>query len=177
MSIDPNSLDEVSRDFIAHIAEQRPDWLAHARSLPNEASDTRCLVIEFPSPPGFDGREALWISTYGREVTVGMDAYHAHFPWPTDYNGEDGRPAAMEHVDALMDEKLVVVSLWDGDRDLAGSSLAPGRLTELQEVPDGPQELRVRSWRGTYNRTLRSDWDTYLRLVDERHSSVFRTIP
>lgn len=168
MPIDLDTLDEVSRDFATYIAEHKPDWLAYARLLPlDENSNLHHLEIEFPNPPGTEGQESLWISTYGEEVTIGMDAHHAHFPWPTDYNGEDGRLAAMEHVDALMNEELVIVSLWEGDWARSSFYEMPEKAMRYKELPDAPHELRIRSWRGKYNRTLRFDWDTYLKILDK----------
>jgi len=165
MAIDLSALDEVSRDVVAYLAEHRPAWLDHAKSLPDEASDAQFVEIGFPNPPGGEGQEPLWISTYGAEVTVGMDAHHTHFPWPTGYNGEDGRPAAIGHVDALMREEKVIVSIWEEGRARASSWDVPQRLSAYEERPDGPVELRIRSWRGSYNRTLRFDWDSYLRII------------
>jgi hypothetical protein len=165
MQIDLEILDEVSRDFITYIAEHRPDWLDHAKSKLDESWNTHFVEIEFPDPAPVEGHEPLWISTYGGEVTVGLDAHHTHFPWPTDYNEEDGRPATMEHIRALMDEELVIVSFWDGDRLRCSSSERPENLFMYEEQVNGPSELHIRSWRGSYNRTLRFDWDSYLKTI------------
>ncbi|SCY44929.1 hypothetical protein [Microvirga guangxiensis] len=166
MPINLGMLDEVSRDFAAYVAEHRPDWLAYARLLPiSENSNLHHLEVEFPNQPGAEAQEPFWISTYGEEVTVGLDAHHAHFPWPKDYNGEDGRPAAMKYIHALMNEELVVVSFWDGTRIRCSSSEQPKNLSIYEEQPGGASELRIRSWRGSYNRTLRFDWDSYLKTI------------
>lgn len=166
MQIDLEILDEVSRDFASYAAEHRANWLAHARPLPvEEHSDVHYLEFVFPNPPGTEGQEPLWVSTFGGEVTIGMDAHHAHFPWPEDYNGEDGRPAAMNHIYALMREEKVIVSIWEQGQARASSWGLPQELSRYQECPKGPMELRIRSWCGRYNRTLRFDWDNYLRII------------
>lgn len=177
MSVALENLDEVSRDFAAYLAEHRPDWLAFMRLLPNEPSETFHLEIEFPNPAGAEGQESLWISTYGSEVTIGVGDHHGHFPWPTDYNGEDGRPAAMEFLNALMGEEVVVGSFWDGSRMRSSSSMAPVQVLGLKDLPEIAEEIRIWSWRGTYSRIVRSDWQTYLRLIDDTYSSVFRPLP
>lgn len=166
MPIDFEMLDEVSRDFATYIADHRPDWLAHARLLPiGENSNLHHLEIEFPPQPGAEDQEPLWISTCDEEVTIGMDAHHAHFPWPTDYNGEDGRPAAMKHIEALMNEERVVISIWEEGRACAGLWDLPEELPNYKECPNGTMELRIRSWRGSYNRTFPFDWDSYLKIT------------
>lgn len=165
MPIDLDALDEVSRDFVAYIAEQRPEWLAHARPLVDETRNASFVEIVFPLPPGVEMQEPLWISTYGGEVTIGMDAHHAHFPWPSDYNGEDGRANAMEYVQALMNEEQVVVSFWDDGRLRCSSTERPENLSIYEEQPNSGSELRIRSWHGSHSRTLRFDWDSYLKTI------------
>jgi hypothetical protein len=147
------------------------------RLLPNEPSETFHLEIEFPNPAGAEGQELLWISTYGSEVTIGVGDHHAHFPWPRDYNGEDGRPAAMRHLNALIGEEVVVVSFWEGSRMRSSSSLAPAQVLGLKDLPGILDEIRVWSRRGTYSRTMRGDGQTNLNLIDEPSSSVFRPLP
>jgi hypothetical protein len=177
MSIDFETLDEVSRDFATFVAERRPDWLVCARLLPNsEGSDLHHLEIEFANPAHAEAQELLWISTYGSEITIGVGDYHAHFPWPVDYNGEDGRPAAMRFLNALMSEEVVVVSFWDGSRMRSSSSVTPEHVIGLNDLPEALEEIRIWSWLGTYSRTVRSDWQTYLKLIDDNHSSVFRPV-
>jgi hypothetical protein len=166
MPVDLEILDEVSRDFAAHVAEHRPEWLAYARLMPiGENSYLHHLEIEFPNQPGVENQEPLWISTYGDKVTVGMDAHHTHFPWPKDCNEEDGRPAAMRHIQELMNEERAIVSIWREGRACASSWASPEELSNCKERPNGPMELRIRSWRGSYNRTLRFDWDSYLKTI------------
>ena len=79
----------------------------------------------------------------------------------------------MEHVGDLIGEKIIIVSIWEDGRLVGSSSLPPEFAKDLLELPGGPHELRIRSWRGTYNKTLRSDWDKYLQLINDHHSSVF----
>jgi hypothetical protein len=165
MSVDVDTLDEVSRDFITFVSEQRPDWLAHAKSVLDEKSNRYFVVVKFPNKGGAEDQEPLWISTYGAEVTVGLDANHVHFPWPTDYKGGDGRQTATNHIDALMNEERVIVSIWEEGRLRAALWTVPEKLSKYEERPGGSMELRIRSWRGNYNRTLQFDWDSYLKTI------------
>ena len=71
----------------------------------------------------------------------------------------------MNHIYALMNEERVIVSIWEDGRARASSWDFPEKLSNYEECPNGPMELRIRSWRGSYNRTLRFDWDSYLKTM------------
>jgi len=111
------------------------------------------LAICVSPPLGSDlAGEGLDIEEVGGEVTICLDYSHIHMMWPPKTNGALEeiwcRPFAM--IDAILGEAVVATSGWiDGELRIA-------TIHKVNEIPNlilpGLQHVRMRSWKGTYNR-------------------------
>jgi hypothetical protein len=127
-----------------------PDWRAHAK-LEEDDDGKSHLWVEVAPLAEADLNGPLWITTDGGEVTVGIDYSHAHFDWPPDEYSD-----ALEHIDDLLNERLVTYGKFKGEWLQSGgvqSHEEPLRVPDLEV-----SKLRVRSWRGTHNRDQLFAW-------------------
>jgi hypothetical protein len=162
MPLSKESAEALNADFICHAQSRFPLWLQHIRVLPDEDANENFVELVVPNPPGIVHENPIGISTWGEEVTVSFDAQHRHFPWPNAYDGSDNRDRVMDHVQALMNEDIVIVSVWNEGRRKIISDVRPANLGKYPRLETSDHELHVRSWRGTYDDTFAVDWKSYL---------------
>jgi hypothetical protein len=109
------------------------------------------VAVTLPPQPGSDVFLGLDIEHVGNEITISFDHCHLHLDWPP----QSGGPNALTVIADILSEKLAATSGWIGGCVRVGSLKVVDHQPELL-VP-GLQHLRVRSWRGTFNRDEQLD--------------------
>lgn len=152
--IDLARLNDHSRRFATLLFRQWPEWIAHARFDPYEDFEQEALLVEVPRPLD-GGRHGLFITTSEWEISVGFgESFHTRFGAAGDETVGDFYAEAMAFIrDFVAEEVLVATAHQDGEW------LGAWRIDRRREDPadiaveDGV-EVRVRSWRGTWDRDL-----------------------
>jgi hypothetical protein len=80
---------------------------------------------------------------------VGFDWYHSHFQhWTGD--GDDFMPqTALQFVKQVIDERIAIVSWWEGGEWRGSSRLEAGGVPGPPSWQAHYDRIRVRSWRGS----------------------------
>jgi hypothetical protein len=162
MPLSHENAQALNEGFLKLLEAHFPHWLQHVRRLHDEAGEDYVEVI-VPAPEGMIHERPLEISTWGEEVTVAFGDYHTHFPWPKGYDGSDSDTRVVSFVQSLLNEEIIISSVWIEGRMKLGSMARPDELAKFASVPPGDHELRIASWRGTYDRSLPVDWHAYLK--------------
>jgi hypothetical protein len=105
-----------------------------------------------PPLPESDLVGGLDIEEVGAEITISLDHSHIHMGWPLSSMDQAGDvwadPIAM--IDAILCERVLSASGWIDGKLRVGSLHKVGEPLDLM-VPK-LQRLRIRSWRGTFDR-------------------------
>jgi hypothetical protein len=162
--VDFDELDEMSQSFAKRLFELHPDLQPYARAQDGgHDSRLKWLKVEVPSPAGSSLRGPLYVDT-DDEITIALDYWHSHFDWPSNHP-DRLKDDALQVIEALLVERVAVVSHWAGD-EWAGSALAevgpdlesevkrPGWPGASKTVARQITRVRVRSWRGTLDRDI-----------------------
>ncbi len=163
MALSKENSQALNADFLDVLKAHFPQWLEHVRTLRDEDAGQDFLELTIPNPSGIIHEHPLEISTWGEEITVSFGDFHTHFPWPEGFDGSDNRGRVMDFLKALLNEDIIIASVWIEDRMRLSSTAHPGDLTKFADVPIGDHELRTASWRGTYDRRFPVDWHSYLK--------------
>jgi len=152
--LDVSRLNDHSRVFAQQLFREFPDWFRFARFDPYEEFEREALLVEVPRPVG-DGRNGLFITTSEWEVSVGFgENFHTRFGVSGRDVEDDFRRRAIEFIHDFVAERLVLVTAWEGDQWLGAWTVRVGPDgVPTQEKEDGVA-LRVRSWRGTWDRDI-----------------------
>ncbi|MDD5718054.1 MAG: hypothetical protein RBT60_07420 [Candidatus Krumholzibacteria bacterium] len=152
--LDVSRLNDHSRLFAQQLFREFPDWLAFARFDPYEDFEKEALLVEVPRPVG-DGRHGLFITTSEWEIAVGFgENFHTRFGVSGRDDTEDFRRCALDFIRDFVAERLVLVTAHEGDQWL-GAWIEKPDEQKLSPAEIGPGEsLRIRSWRGTFDREL-----------------------
>jgi len=149
--LDEKQLDDHSQSFAQALFSAHPSWWNSARMEKSSGGNQMILVVTVEPPESSKGDHPLIIDTDNEEITVGFDAYHAHFDWPNDPNEEYGN--ALRFVEAITEERVAVVSLWAGERWAMSTTLdVSSGETALNNIPEGATLKKIRSWNGRYSR-------------------------
>ncbi|RDI62265.1 hypothetical protein DES45_101533 [Microvirga subterranea] len=165
MPLADDSAQAINADFLHYVETCFPQWLQCVRRLKDEDSGGDYLELTIPDPAGITHEHPLEISTWGEEVTVSFGDYHTHFPWPQDHDGAESRDRVSGLIGAFLNEKLVTLSVWHEGRCKLGSTTYSSDLDRYRQIAAGDHELRIKSWRGTYNTVLPIDWHGYLKTL------------
>jgi hypothetical protein len=163
MALSKENAQALSADFLVFLRTNFPQWLEHVRVLRDEDAGQDFLELRIPDPSGITHEHPLEITTWGEEITVSFSDFHTHFPWPNGFAGSDNRGRVTDFLQGLLNEDIIIASVWTEDRMRLSSTAHPGDLTKFVDVPAGDHELRITSWRGTYDRRLSVDWYGYLK--------------
>ena len=110
------------------------------------------MALIVPPPPDSDLAEGLDIEEVDGEITISLDHSHIHLNWPLASADKEGDvwadPIAM--VDAILSEKVLALSGWTDGKLRVGSLREVGG--DLNLIASKLQRLRIRSWRGTFDR-------------------------
>lgn len=131
-----------------------PEWRAIARE--EQAEDgSSFLVVEVAPPAAARVEHGLVIDTANQEVTVGFDCYHSHFDESIGDGELFGIEAALELVRQIVNERIAVVSWWDGEHWRGSAQLEAGAEPEAAKWVMHFDRVRVRSWKGSLNADYR----------------------
>jgi hypothetical protein len=138
-------------EFLNRLFDRHEDW-RHIPVVDREADDWRGSGPTIPPPAGSDLAFPLVIEEAGGEITIYLDHSHVHMDWPPRTNSKAAKlwtdPLTM--VDAILSERVVSRSGWIDDQLRVGSIQEVDRPSTLL-VPN-LQRIRVRSWKGTFDR-------------------------
>jgi hypothetical protein len=84
------------------------------------------------------------------EITGSFDCFHCHFNWPPAFEEVDHNINAMSFIDALLIEKIGIMSWWQGDKLRVSTTFDAG-MQDTLKAPRGSTRIRRRSWRGSLN--------------------------
>ena len=144
-------MDELSKDFADALFREFPDWRPLAR-VERLESGADFLVVEVPPPSTAAVDSPLVVTTQGEEVSVFFDHWHTHFGWPTEMPVPNLFEDPIIFLRELVTERIVI-AVWHNGQEWRGSSAHP--VDDLVSKPDEfkpVSEVRIRSWRGTFNR-------------------------
>jgi hypothetical protein len=152
--IDLSRLNDHSRRFAAMLFRQWPEWSRHARYDPYEDFEKEALLVEVPRP--VDGsRHGLFITTSEWEISIGFgESFHTRFGAVGDDPAVDFYSEALAFLRDFVDEQVVVATAHQD-----GEWLGAWRIDRRRDDPAAVQvdegvEVRIRSWRGTWDRDL-----------------------
>ena len=152
--LDVSRLNDHSRTFAQHLFREFPDWLRYARFDPYEEFEKEALLVEVPRPAR-DARHGLFITTSEWEVSVGFgENFHTRFGVSGQDEDGDFHGRALAFIRDFVAEKLVLVTAFENDQWLGAWTV---RVSE-DGLPEQDREegvtLRIRSWKGTWDRDL-----------------------
>jgi hypothetical protein len=138
------TLDDFDRGVAQAVGSAFPEWMPFAAV--EESNGERAFVVSI-EPPSRNVIYPLRIDTFGGEVTVSFDSYHAHFTEFCDGTAQD----ALTLIKKITSGVYAIASYWRDDQ-WCGSVLLDG-----ETVPDDNEEypyaslIRVRSWTGAFD--------------------------
>ena len=148
--MDDSRLDEFSQRFAAALFGAFPKWRQYA-ALDNSGGNACAMHVAVPPRADAPGEASLWISTEDEEITVGFDSYHVHF----NRYGDDEEAKSFEEAIAfardVVHERVVVFSWWFGDQWRGSTTATPDSVPSTPEWAKSANQLRIRSWRGSYD--------------------------
>ena len=147
---DLTELNDFSRVFADKLFARYPEWRKFAEAYsPGDTGPAMCLVVKVPVPESADVDHQLTIYV-DDEVTVDFDCFHCHYEWPPGSNESDSSRSALAFIEAILTEKVGIISWWRGDK-LAVSTTFDPQFPDPLQPPTGTSRLRRRSWQGTFN--------------------------
>jgi hypothetical protein len=156
--IDLARLNDHSRRFATMLFREWPEWLVHARFDPYEDFEKEALLVEVPRPVDGSGH-GLFITTSEWEISVGFgESFHTRFGADGGNGGGDAAAAGDFYAEALaflrdFVAEHVVVATASQDGEWLGAWRIDRRREDPETVTVEPGvSLRIRSWRGTYDR-------------------------
>lgn len=141
------SQSEYNQRFLDRLKARRPDLFDLAEITTNRGVEY--VTIEIPAPSG--QAESIVISTYGPELTMFYHAHHAHFDMFANGNEQEEFDEFFDYVEAFINEELVAISEFNGDRWCGSHDARSDEPVESKEN----RQIIVRSWKGTYSRTIK----------------------
>lgn len=142
-------LTDYSKRFLKYLETNAPDIHRAIQPATDKQGRPVGFLIAKIEAPNRNVNAPLSISTEDDEITIGFDAFHAHFgaEESTDSNAESFTKA-LSLVREIMAERVLVVSWWL-DGKWAGSQVANVGVSPTRPAyVDAKAALRVRSWTG-----------------------------
>lgn len=143
-------LDAYSSKVLAAVLVAFPEFRAHVA----ESSEDGSFSIELDAPSG----SHFWVTSRGREVTVGFDAHHAHFGDPSDPDLDPSTDAAtaIRYIRSLMSGEIGVEVWTRGGQLILSSSYRGADADAGRKGCLGRWWLRgavreTKGWRGPLN--------------------------
>jgi hypothetical protein len=149
-------LNQFSRQVADALFKRFPDWRNYAHVDENEDRDEGgILYVEIPVPPESNLNRPLYILTANEEVVVGFDSDHNHFEDLIESGGSDSSiQEVLDFIIDILEKRVVTVSWWAGS-SLRGATMIPsGSKLEPSEHIHSFNRVRIRSWKGTYDRDI-----------------------
>jgi hypothetical protein len=146
--MDLDQLNPHSRRFAEGLLQRHPEW-RHLFSLATyEGADPGTLFVEVPAshPSGVP----LFIDSDGEEITVSFGIWHDHFGSWTGEPDEAATQQALDSIDDILAERMLIVAALDGEQWRASWTVSPGERIDTGRG----KRTQVRSWLGTYDAEL-----------------------
>jgi hypothetical protein len=142
-------MEQFSHRFANRLLAKHSEW--HALMQWHDSYFT----ITVPSP-GSGITQPIYVSTEAGEITVGFDRWHCHLFQFQDDDEEEESSRAVELIEQILGEEIVIVSVMNGDK-WGGSSTA--RRSEAPKAVFADRKYKgsritVRSWKGTYDQDI-----------------------
>lgn len=142
------TLDEFDHKVAKAVAEAFPDWSGLATI--EESDEERAFFLSV-MPPSHNVTYPLRIDTFGGEVTVSFEYYHAHFDEFADGTDQD----AVSFVRKIVSGQCAVVSYWRDD-EWCGSLLQDqGSIPTSNEEYPYANCIHIRSWTGAIDNDIK----------------------
>jgi len=155
-------LNEFSREIADKLFERFPEWRQYARVDKNENRDEGgVLYVEIPVLPDSNLNRPLYILTANEEVVVGFDSDHNHFEdFGESGNNDSAIQEVLDFIVDILEERVVAVSWWAGS-SLRGATMIPSssKPTPSEHIHSF-DHVRIRSWKGTYDRDINTQLST-----------------
>jgi hypothetical protein len=143
-----NQLNPHSRRFAVALLQRHPTWRQLFAVATFEGADPGTLFVEVPAP--HPRGAPLFIGTDAEEITVSFGIWHDHFgSWTGDADKVAVRQA-LDTIDDILAERMLIVAALNGEQWRASWTVAPG---DEIDTGRGGRTL-VRSWLGTYDAEL-----------------------
>jgi hypothetical protein len=149
-------LNQFSRQIAEALFKRFPDWRHYARVEDNEHRDEGgILYVEVPVLPGSNLNRPLYVLTANDEVVVGFDSDHNHFEDLVESGGSDSSiQEVLDFIVDILEERLVAVSWWAGSSIRGATMIPSSSKPEPSEHIHSFDRVRIRSWKGTYDRVI-----------------------
>lgn len=148
--VDFDDLNPFARGFAIALFATYPEWrpLAALETWDQAEPGSLALAVSSPAKP----ERELWIGTWGEEITVGFGEYgwHAHFGAHIGLDHAESYRAALEEIDALLTDRLAIMTSFRDDRAGGSESLWEDEEPEVGEA----DRVEIESWTGRRDATL-----------------------
>jgi hypothetical protein len=142
-------LDEYSCFAVNHILKGFPELDSHLTIDQPEGYAKPYAVFELPCPSP-TVKQGLWVATFDMEITVGFHTHHSHFNDFDDVFNVKPINDALEYIDEIISERIVVISWYQSDSFSMSSTIEIPYDTP-PKFYKGDTHITCHSWLGTYN--------------------------
>ncbi len=148
-----HGLSRFAARFARKLFKLHPEWRQFVVGPDLQWQAEGDLAVAVPSR--FAPHAPLTIDTMGDEIIVSWGFFHGHYDsWYGEYMEDEFFAQALDFIDEIITERLVVFDHWSPRGLVGGGSCKPEELDECLNDPrytqDGP--VTARSWLGTYDR-------------------------
>lgn len=152
--LDLQCLNDHSRQFATRLFRNWPEWHRLARFDPYEEFEKEALLVEVPRPK--DGsNHGLFITTSEWEISIGFgESFHTRFGVNGDQDDASFYDAAMDFLTGFVEERIVLAVATENGEWLGSWRIDLARESLDHIAPEPGETVKIRSWRGTYDRDL-----------------------
>ena len=143
------TLTEFSEEVKAQFIELFPFLLKLEHEIIEDEENTFYIKIKAPSP---NSEFPLYIDTYCDEVTVGFDAYHAHF---NEFFGDSEYETAFEFINKIISDEFSIVSYWREEQWCGSSLLRKESFPTTNDDYPFANTIKIRSWSGALDSEIK----------------------
>lgn len=139
-------------EFSMDVAKQFFECLPQLKEFATEPEENDEGAFSIKIIPSFNTAEyPLSIDTFGEEVTVAFDAYHAHF---NEFKKESEYGDALSFIKNIISEKFAVVSFWRNEQWCGSSLLEACNFPSNNECHPYANLIKIRSWSGKLDKVI-----------------------
>lgn len=142
------TLDAFGRKVAKDVTEAFPEWSDLATV---EVSDGERAFVVSVMPPSRNVTYPLRIDTFGGEVTVSFEYYHAHFNEFADGTDHD----AFSFAKKIISGQCAVVSYWRDDEWCGSLLQEQGTISTNNEEFPYANRIHIRSWTGVLDNDIK----------------------
>ena len=142
-----DQLDEFSKSVWMQIEKHFPEWMEFAQVEESDGNYALAITVQ---PPSKAVSYPLRIDTWGEEVTVSIDSYHAHF-----FEFDGGTSAdAVTFVKRIIGDKFAIVSYWRDEQWCGSHMLTAEHFPTSNDEHPYANRIRIRSWAGSLDKDI-----------------------